>query len=78
MADQADLTPARALADKAAKGRFVYDTLYQQAQQSQAGVLALLSARGVPHRSYYIVNAVWVRGTAPSRSSWPPGPTSRR
>ncbi|HET9315069.1 MAG TPA: S8 family serine peptidase, partial [Vicinamibacteria bacterium] len=62
MADQADLAPARALATKAAKGRFVYDTLYQTAQRSQAGVLALLTARGVPHRSYYIVNAVWVRG----------------
>jgi subtilisin family serine protease len=62
MAQQADLTAARTLSNKAAKGRFVYDTLYQQAQQSQAGVLALLSARGVEHRSYYIVNAVWVRG----------------
>jgi serine protease AprX len=62
MADQADLTPADALATKAAKGRFVYDTLYQRARQSQAGVLSLLSSRGIPHRSYYIVNSVWVRG----------------
>jgi subtilisin family serine protease len=62
MADQADLSPARALATKAAKGRFVYDTLFQKAQQTQAGVLALLASRGVPHRSYYIVNSVWVRG----------------
>jgi subtilisin family serine protease len=62
MADQADLASARRLDTKAAKGRFVYDTLYRKAQQSQAGVLALLSARGVPHRAYYIVNAVWVRG----------------
>ncbi len=62
MADQADLTPARAMATKAAKGRFVYDALYQRAQQTQAGVLGLLAARGVAHRSYYIVNAVWVRG----------------
>src|SRR4029450_6563045 len=62
MADQADLTAAQALTTKAAKGRFVYDTLYQQAQRSQAGVLALLASRGVDHRSYYIVNAVWVRG----------------
>ena len=62
MGDQADLTPARAMATKAAKGRFVYDALYQRAQQAQAGVLGLLAARGVPHRSYYIVNAIWVRG----------------
>jgi subtilisin family serine protease len=50
------------MATKAAKGRFVYETLYQRAQQTQAGVLALLSARGVEHRAYYIVNAIWVRG----------------
>jgi serine protease AprX len=62
MAHQADLTPARAMATKAAKGRFVYDTLYQRAQQTQGGVLSLLAARGVAHRSYYIVNAIWVRG----------------
>jgi serine protease AprX len=62
MAEQADLTPARALATKPEKGRFVYGALYQRAQRSQAGVLALLAARGAAHRSYYIVNAVWVRG----------------
>jgi subtilisin family serine protease len=62
MADQADLSAARTLTTKAAKGRFVYDTLFRQAQQSQAGVLALLAARGVEHRSYFIVNAIWVRG----------------
>jgi serine protease AprX len=62
MADRADISGARALATKEAKGRFVYDTLFQHAQRTQAGVLALLSARGVDHRAYYIVNAVWVRG----------------
>lgn len=62
MADQADLTPAGALTTKAAKGRFVYDTLYGMAQRTQADVLALLASRGVPHRSYYIVNSIWVRG----------------
>ena len=62
MADQADLSAARALTTKAAKGRFVYDTLFQKAQQTQTGVLGLLEARGVPHRSYYIVNSIWVRG----------------
>ena len=62
MADRADVSAAKALTTKAAKGRYVYDTLLQQAQRTQAGVLALLSARGVDHRSYYIVNAIWVRG----------------
>jgi subtilisin family serine protease len=62
MADQADLSPAAALATKSAKGRFVYDALYAQAERSQAGARALLEARGAAYRSYYIVNAIWVRG----------------
>jgi serine protease AprX len=62
MADQADLSAAARLATKAAKGQFVYDTLYQHAQQSQSGVRALLDARSVSHRAFYIVNAIWVRG----------------
>ena len=36
MGDPPDLTPANAMATKAAKGRFVYETLYQRAQQTQA------------------------------------------
>jgi subtilisin family serine protease len=62
LADQADLTPARALRTKAEKGRFVYETLYRKAQQTQAPLLAELRARGVEHRSYYIVNLIWVKG----------------
>src|SRR5262245_60901696 len=62
MADRADISAAESLSTKAAKGRFVYDTLFRHAQQTQRDVLALLEARGVPHRSYYIVNAIWVRG----------------
>jgi subtilisin family serine protease len=59
---QADLAPARALAGKAAKGRFVRDTLWDVAQSTQGPLLADLKARGVEHRAYYIVNAVWVKG----------------
>ena len=38
MDEQADLSAAGALPTKAAKGRFVYETLYRQAERSQAGV----------------------------------------
>ena len=62
MAEQADLSPADALPAKAAKGRFVYDTLYRQAEASQAGVRALLDARNAEYRAFYVVNALWVRG----------------
>jgi serine protease AprX len=62
MGEQADLSAADALPTKAAKGRFVYETLFRQAERSQAGVRALLDARSADYRSFYVVNAVWVRG----------------
>lgn len=62
MAEQADLSAADALPTKASKGRFVYDTLFQLSERSQAGVRALLDARGANYRAHYIVNALWVRG----------------
>jgi subtilisin family serine protease len=62
MGERADLSAAGALPTKAAKGRFVYETLYGQAERSQAGVRALLDARSADYRSFYVVNALWVRG----------------
>jgi serine protease AprX len=62
LAPKADLAPARALATKAAKGRFVRDALWSTAQGSQGPLLAELQARGVEHLAFYIVNAVWVKG----------------
>nr|HRC85214.1 S8 family serine peptidase [Thermoanaerobaculia bacterium] len=62
LARQADLSAAAKLKSKEAKGRYVYDTLMKTARESQAPLLADLSARGVEHRSFYLVNAVWVKG----------------
>jgi subtilisin family serine protease len=44
------------------KGRFVRDALWNTAQATQGPLLADLQARGVEHRAFYIVNAVWVKG----------------
>ena len=63
MQEQADLSAASALADRAARGRYVRDALYARAQASQAPLLEWLRAQGVPHRSFYIVNAILVTGT---------------
>jgi len=60
--DRADLGPAEALKTRAEKGRFVRDALYTKARASQAGLLEWLEARGLPHQSFYIVNAVLVQG----------------
>jgi serine protease AprX len=61
MKDQADLAAADRLTTKAAKGRYVYDALYATAQRSQQAISAWLRQQGVPYRSFYIVNAIWVK-----------------
>ncbi len=63
LADKADLSGAKEFQTKREKGRFVRDALFAKAQQTQAPLLAWLRARGIAHRSFYIVNAIWVRAT---------------
>lgn len=61
--DNADLSGAKTLQTKREKGQFVRDALLAKAQQSQAPLLRWLSARGIQHRSFYIVNAILVKAT---------------
>jgi hypothetical protein len=61
---QADLSGAAALKTKQEKGRFVRDALWKKAQETQAPLLDWLAERKIEHRSYYIVNLIWVKGTA--------------
>ena len=63
LADQADLSAAAALATKAEKGRYVYDALWNKSQATQGAILQWLRERGIEHRSFYIVNAILVKGT---------------
>jgi serine protease AprX len=60
MRSQADLSAAKAGA--AQPGPAVYAALRRTATASQAGLLAELQARQVPHRAYWIANAILVRG----------------
>lgn len=67
LADRADLRQADRLTTKAAKGRYVYETLFAHAQRTQRPIIAWLQQHGIEYRSFYIVNAIWVkadRGTA--------------
>jgi len=59
---QADLSGAEALRTKQEKGRYVVAQLRAAAQASQGPLLRWLARQGVPHRAFYIVNAVWVKG----------------
>src|SRR5437764_3222104 len=63
MADQADLSGAAALRTKNEKGRFVHDALWNKSKATQRAILRWLRERGVEHRSFYVVNAILVRGT---------------
>src|SRR5581483_9729931 len=63
LADQADLGAAANLPTKTEKGRFVYQTLRHKAQSTQGPILRWLRERNVEHRSFYIVNAILVKGT---------------
>ena len=59
---QADVSGAYKLRTKEAKGRFVYERLTATARATQAPLRARLTELGLPHRPYWIVNAIWVRG----------------
>jgi subtilisin family serine protease len=63
LADQADLSATTKMATKAEKGRFVYDALRHKSQNTQGPILRWLRERGIEHRSFYIVNAILVKGS---------------
>ncbi|HIE38281.1 MAG TPA: DUF11 domain-containing protein [Anaerolineales bacterium] len=60
--EQADLAGAARIAGRATRGRFVVERLRATASRTQVGLRRLLEARGVPHRSFYVVNMLTVTG----------------
>jgi len=62
LADQADLSGAALLHSKQEKGRFVRDALWNKSQATQGPILRWLDEHKLEHRSFYIVNAIWVKG----------------
>jgi subtilisin family serine protease len=62
LAEQADLGAARALRTRQARGWYVYQTLRETAERTQAPLLKQLDALGLPHRSYYVANLIAVQG----------------
>src|SRR4029453_2250798 len=63
LADQADLSSAANLPTKSEKGRFVYQTLLEKAQTTQGPILDWLRERNIESQSFYILNAILVKGT---------------
>jgi subtilisin family serine protease len=63
LADQADLSGAANLQTKAEKGRYVYNSLLNKSQTTQGPILQWLRDRAIKHQSFYVVNAILVKGT---------------
>jgi subtilisin family serine protease len=63
LADQADLSGAASLQTKTEKGRYVYDSLLNKSQSTQGPLLQWLRERGLQPQSFYIVNAILVKGS---------------
>jgi subtilisin family serine protease len=60
--ERADLTTASTIADRTGRLQFVYDQLTATAERSQAGLRAMLEARGVDFTPFWISNAILVNG----------------
>lgn len=56
LADQADVTVAYEMKDHDARGWYVYNTLTQHADRTQADIKEFLTARGVEFKSFWIAN----------------------
>jgi hypothetical protein len=60
--ERADLSGAAELVTKEDKGRFVVEALIEVAECTQSDLVAEIEAAGVPHRRFWIINAVLVEG----------------
>ena len=60
--DQADVSAAAAMTDYDARRQFVYTTLVEQANSSQANLRKSLDQFGIAYTPYYLVNALEVEG----------------
>ena len=58
--EQANLSGSRAIADRAERRRFVYESLRSVAEAAQRPLLERLSRLGIRHRSHYLVNMLEV------------------
>ncbi|MCL4266976.1 MAG: S8 family serine peptidase [Anaerolineae bacterium] len=60
--EQADVSAAVGMADYDGRRQFVYDTLTNHANETQADLRQSLDRLGVDYTPYYLVNAIEVRG----------------
>ena len=61
---QADLSQAATITDKTARGRYVYETLREHADATQADLRGWLATRGVQHQPFWVANMILVHADA--------------
>jgi serine protease AprX len=59
---QSDVSSASVLRTKEQKGLYVYQTLVEYAQRTQAPIVSELQRMGASYRSHFLVNMLWVHG----------------
>ncbi len=63
MQQQADVSAAKLMHSKADKGQYVFETLSAFSENSQRNLRDLLQLENVPHQSFWIINALWVKAS---------------
>jgi serine protease AprX len=64
MQKQADVSAAKQLRKKEEKGKYVFETLSTFAEKDQRTLRDLLHNEGATHHSFWIINALWAKGSA--------------
>ncbi len=72
--EQADLGPAASITDPVERRAWVYETLVDTAERSQAPLRAELERRGVPYRSHYLINMIEVQSRPSLRLAFADAP----
>ncbi len=62
LADQANVNAAAGMKDQDAQGWYVYNSLKTQADRTQGGLKALLTAQGVSYQSFWVANMIVADG----------------
>ncbi|MEO8289065.1 MAG: S8 family serine peptidase [Chloroflexota bacterium] len=64
LADQANVTSGYSMKDQDARGWYVYNTLKDHAERTQAGLRQALADAGTPYQAFWIANMIVTQGDA--------------
>ena len=62
LSDQADVSSAHAMKNQAARGNYVFKTLKEHADRTQAPLRSMLASRNISYRSFWAANIIVAKG----------------